>query len=227
MQWTEILTWLSSVDGSRVVTSAIVPFVAIVAAVLISSVIARGSITKLIERSDRVLRAAIVAELIGVARKASTWGSLTAGEQDRLDALSREASTRLRLVSHPGASSAATWAEHQLSSIKRDAHGFTAHAEQGYIELRDTLTQWHHKPRSIRKKFAEDLHRFAYAEADQGAYLMDKQREWEANQTTAQTDEPSATSTMEATPTTAASTSASTATIVATIDEERVQRPER
>jgi hypothetical protein len=213
MQWVDVIGWFGTDEGWRVFSTAVLPFVTVFVAVLVSSAIARGSIKKLIGHSDRQLRAAVVGEFIGAARKAATWGSLSAAEQDRLDTLSREASTRLRLLAHPGASVAATWAEHQLTAIKRDAAGFSTQAEQSYLELRDALTQWHHKPRSIRKRFAEDLERFAYVDTDQTADLLQKQRQWAAQQQAEQSVVPAPPLVAE--------------TLIATIVDERVEHPDR
>jgi hypothetical protein len=213
MQWIDVIEWFGTESGWRFFSTAVLPFIAVFVAVLVSSAIARGSIKKLIGHSDRQLRAAVVGEFIGVARKAATWGSLSAAEQDRLDTLSREASTRLRLLPQSGASVAATWAEHQLTAIKRDAAGFSVQAEQSYLELRDALTQWHHRPRSIRRKFTEDLERFTYGDSSQSADLLQKQRKWAAQQ---HAEQP-VVSTPPVVP----------ETLIATIVDERVEHPDR
>lgn len=179
--WNDFLTWFYSDEGSRVVSTAIVPFLSIIIGAVIAALVARGIVGRLLTREDRDDRAAAVAGFIEVARQATQWANLPAANQDHLDALASASSIRLRLLPTHGAASAAEWAEHQIRKIKGNSASFSVQSEQDYVDFRDRLTEWQHKPRSARKLFAIDLQQFTLETttvADDG--LVERQQQWAA-----------------------------------------------
>ena len=185
--WNDFLTWFYSDEGSRVVATAIVPFLSIIIGAVIAAVVARGIVGRLVTREDRDDRAAAVAGFIEVARQATQWANLPAANQDHLDALASASSIRLRLLPTNGAASAAEWAEHQIRKIKGNSASFSVQSEQDYIDFRDRLAEWQHKPRSARKLFAIDLQQFTLETttvADDG--LVERQQQWAAEQAAAE-----------------------------------------
>ena len=179
--WNDFLIWFYSDEGSRVVSTAIVPFIAIILGAVIAAFVSRGIVGRLLAREDRDDRAAAVGGFIEVARQSTQWANLTASNQDHLETLSSAASVRLRLLPTHGAASAAEWAEHQIGKIKGNSASFSVQSEQDYIELRDRLAEWQHKPRAARRLFAIDLAQFQL-ETTAGAddELVERQQQWAA-----------------------------------------------
>lgn len=185
--WNDFLTWFYSDEGSRVVSTAIVPFLSIIIGAVIAALVARGIVGRLLTREDRDDRAAAVAGFIEVARQATQWANLPAANQDHLDALASASSIRLRLLPTHGAASAAEWAEHQIRKIKGNSASFSVQSEQDYVDFRDRLAEWQHKPKSARKLFAIDLQQFTLETttvADDG--LVERQQQWAAERAAAE-----------------------------------------
>jgi hypothetical protein len=185
--WNDFVEWLYSDAGWRVVSTAIVPFLAIIIAALIAVGVTRGSISRLLAREDRDDRAAAIGVFIEIARQATQWANQPAATQDHLDTLAAAASTRLRLLPSHGAAAAAEWAEHQIGKIKGNSANFSVQSEQDYIELRDRLAEWQHKPKAARRLFAIDLEQFKYETTS----VVDddrvgQQQQWAAEQAAAE-----------------------------------------
>ena len=184
--WTDFNEWLYSDAGWRVISTVIVPFLAIVLSAVIASLIARGFVRKILAREDREDRAAAVAIFIEVARQSTQWANLPTGNQDHAQTLASAASVRLRLLPSHGAAAAAEWAEHQIQKIKDNSASFSMQSEQDYVEFRDRLTEWQHKPKAARRLFAVDLAEFKAADTAVEEDLVERQRQWAAEQAAAE-----------------------------------------
>jgi hypothetical protein len=182
--WNNFVDWLLSDDGQRIITTAVVPFVAIIVAALIGASIGRGSARRVIAFHDRELKAAAVTALIGVGRKAASWSTLVAEEKQRVEHQSNEAEVRVRLLPLTGASLAADWAAHQLADMKKNSASFSFQAEQTLIEYRDRLIEWQYKPSRAKKLFALDLDRWRYEDTGVDKDLVEKQQQWAQEQLT-------------------------------------------
>lgn len=184
MQWgNDIIDWLASNEGERVLFGAIIPFLAIIVAGFIGAAIGRGSTTRVIAQYNRDALTAAVQALVLAGRKAAGWNSLSTVERVQVDHLIGEAETRIRLLPVAGASLAASWAAHQLEDMKRNSAGFSFQAQQTLAEYRDRLISWSEKPRSAKKLFGADLERWKYeTDADEQALVADQAR-WESTRT--------------------------------------------
>lgn len=184
MQWgNDIIDWLASDEGERVLFGAIIPFLAIIVAALIGGAIGRGSTKRVIAQYNRDALTAAVQALVLAGRKAAGWNGLSTVERVQVDHLIGEAETRIRLLPVAGASLAASWAAHQLEDMKRNSAGFSFQAQQTLAEYRDRLIAWSEKPRSAKKLFGADIDRWKYeTDADEQALLAEQAR-WESSRT--------------------------------------------
>ncbi len=176
--WNDFVSWVTSDTGWRVISTAIVPFVAIVVAGVVAAAIGRGSARRTIEQHDREHKASAVATLIGAGRKAAVWSSLSAPEKDHYENLASEAEVKVRLLPVSGSSLAADWAAHQLAEMKRNSASFSFQADQTLEEFRDRLIEWQHRPGRAKKLFRMDLERWRYDQPEVGDPLVAQQREW-------------------------------------------------
>lgn len=163
--WNTFTDWLSSSDGSRIVTDAILPFVAILLAGLIATLVSRAMISRLLELRDREVKAVAVTSLIGSARRAIDWSDLGGEERSHATHLADEAGVRLRLLPVAGSGMAASWAEHEIQAIRGNSATFRFQAEQTFSDVRDRLVEWQAKPARAKKLFRTDLERWK-AEGD-------------------------------------------------------------
>ncbi|MDF1478583.1 hypothetical protein PYV02_05740 [Leifsonia sp. H3M29-4] len=182
--WNDIVRWAGSSEGWRIITGAILPFIAILAAGLIAGLIARGSTKRLIAQQDRQHKAAAVASLLAAGRKAATWSTLSASEKDHVDHQASEAEVRVRLLPVDGAALAADWAAHHLATLRQNSANFSFQAEQDLADLQDGLIAWQNKPAKARRLFAQDLAAWKYETPSAEDELTTKQREWAASQQT-------------------------------------------
>jgi hypothetical protein len=180
--WNEFLDWFNSSEGNRVVTTMVLPFIAIVVAGIVAALVARGSIARLLTRQETAARASAVEALIAVGEKASQWSGLSGSTREHFEAQSSVASIRVRLLPATGSAMASSWAEYQLADIKRNSANFSVQADQGYAEYRDRLIEWHHRPSRARKLFTGDLDRFRLDSAGDDTDLIERQRRWKAEQ---------------------------------------------
>ncbi|MCU1542952.1 MAG: hypothetical protein JWM50_817 [Microbacteriaceae bacterium] len=183
--WNDILNWLNSAEGARLLSTTVFPFIAIVVAGVVAALIARGSITRLFAKQERAQRASAVEALIAVGEKASQWSGLSGETRDHFEAQTSVASIRVRLLPSAGAAMASAWAEYQLAEIKRNSANFSVQADQGYAEYRDRLIEWHHRPSRARKLFVNDLERFRLDSANDDTDLIERQRRWKSEQPSA------------------------------------------
>ena len=180
--WNDIVRWFTSSTGQSVFTNAILPVLAILAAAIIATLIARGSIKRLIAQQEREQKASAIATLIGSGRRAATWSTLSAAEKDHVDHQISEAEVRVRLLPAAGASLAADWAAHKLASMKTNSVNYSFQADQDLSDLEDGLIAWHAKPSRARKLFAQDLASWKYETAAPVDDLSSKQNAWNAKQ---------------------------------------------
>lgn len=180
--WNDVLSWFSSNDGQTVITSAIVPFVAILVAGIVAAAIGRGSTKRLLTLNDRENRIAAVATMIGAARRASVWNTLPLPEQQHADHVASEADVRVRLLAVPGSGLAADWATHEIATMKKNSVSFSFQAEQSLIEFRDRMVTWQAKPSRARKLFKADLESWAYDDAQNKSDIVSQQQAWAAAQ---------------------------------------------
>jgi hypothetical protein len=162
----DFLDWFNSSEGTRVVTTMVI----------------RGSIARLLSKQEVAQRASAVEALIAVGEKGSQWSGLSGQTRDHFEAQTSVASIRVRLLPAPGAAMASAWAEYQLAEIKRNSANFSVAADQGYAEYRDRLIEWHHRPSRARKLFTQDIERFRLDSAGDDIDLIERQRRWKAEQ---------------------------------------------
>ena len=187
--WNDIVRWFNSEAGRDVLTNAILPFLAIIVAAVVATLIARGSIKRLIAQQDREQKASAIAALIASGRRAAGWSTLSAAEKDHVDHQTSEAEVRVRLLPVAGAALAADWAAHQLATMKANSVNYSFQAEQDLSNLEDGLIAWHAKPSRARKLFAQDLAAWKYEAAVPPVDdLASKQQAWTAKQS--ESDQP-------------------------------------
>lgn len=163
MNWgNDLLQWLASDDGWRVLSGAIIPAAAIVIAGTIAALMGRASTKRLITLHQRDALAAAIGAFLLAGRRAASWNSLGDVDRAQLDHLIAEAETRIRLLPIAGAGLAATWAAHELAAMKRDSAGFQFQAQQTLGEYRDRLVAWSEKPRTAKKLLGADLERWRF-----------------------------------------------------------------
>ena len=182
--WNDFLDWLNSDNGSRIVSTAVIPFVAIVVAGIVAALIGRASARKVIELSEREVRASAVTALISAARKAAVWNTLPAPEQQHIDHLIGDAEIRLRLLPIAGTGLAADWARHEIAGMKRNAISFSFQAEQSLLVFRDRLIEWQGRPSRAKRLFKNDLDSWAYDSSASEQELVHQQQKWAAQQVT-------------------------------------------
>ena len=185
--WNDFLAWFESADGEMMMGNVIIPFVAILVAGIVAAVIGRGSTKRLITLNDRENRVSAVATMIGAARRASVWNTLSVPEQQHADHVASEADVRVRLLAVPGSSLAADWAAHEIASMKRDSVSFSFQAEQSLIEFRDRMVTWQGKPGRAKKLFKNDLDLWAYEDSKNKNDIVSQQQAWAAAQVASET----------------------------------------
>lgn len=194
--WNDLNDWTSSDDGWRVLSGAIIPFIAIVVAGIVAALIGRGATKRVVSLQEREAKNAAVAGLISAARKAANWGSLGHDERAYADHLAEDADIRLRLLPVTGAPTAANWAQHEIADIKKNSSTFSFQAEQSLTEFRDRILEWQARPGRARKLFKSDLERWKFDSPDPDADLIKRQQDWNADKVdSARTPEPAPTPT--------------------------------
>ncbi|MDQ1529415.1 MAG: hypothetical protein QOH77_1205 [Actinomycetota bacterium] len=177
--WNDFVTWSNSATGTRIITTAILPFVAIVVAGVLAALIARASSKRVIDHQNREIKAAAIMALIGAGRRAAVWSSLGADAKQHVDSLISEADLRMRLLPVTGAIAAADWAAHELEGMKKNSSNFSFKAEQTFFDYRDRLLDWQLRPAKAKKLFAFDLVQWQYedGQTSQSSLVM-QQQEW-------------------------------------------------
>jgi|GEM_PF-306467 len=183
--WNDLTEWTASNDGWRLISGAIIPFVAIVVAGVVAALIGRGATKRVVAMQEREARNAAVTAIVSAARKAATWGSLGHDERAYADHLAEDADIRLRLLPVAGAPLAANWTQHEIADIKKNSSTFSFQAEQSLAEFRDRLLEWQARPGRARKLFKSDLERWKFDSPDPDAALIARQQDWNADQAAA------------------------------------------
>jgi hypothetical protein len=206
--WNDLIDWTSSDDGWRVLSGAVIPFVAIIVAGVIAALIGRGATKRVVSLQEREAKTAAVSGVITAARKAATWGALGHEERGYADRLAEDADIRLRLLPVAGAPLAANWAQHEIADIKKSSSTFSFQADQSLSEFRDRILEWQARPGRAKKLFKSDLERWKFETPDPDADLVKRQQEWNADQVAArkvpqssETPTPTTTSLRSAAPT--------------------------
>jgi len=180
--WNDLTDWTSSDTGWRVLSGAVIPFVAIVVAGVIAALIGRSATKRVVALQERESKNAAVAAILTAARKAAAWGSLGHDERAYADHLAEDADIRLRLLAVQGAPLAANWAQHEIADIKKNSSTFSFQADQSLAEFRDRLLDWQARPSRARKLFKADLERWKFESPDPDADLIKRQQDWNADQ---------------------------------------------
>lgn len=179
--WNDFLGWTGSNGGWRIVSGAIIPFIAIVLAGVIAALIGRAATKRAIDLHEREARNAAVSNVVAAARKAANWGNLGHDERAYADHLAEDADIRLRLLPIPGAVVAANWAQHEIADIKKNSSTFSFQAEQSLAEFRDRMLEWQARPARARKLFRADLERWKFETPDPDQDLIRRQQQWNAD----------------------------------------------
>ena len=180
--WNDFVDWFNSAAGQRIITSAIIPFIAIIVAGIIAAAIGRGSAKRVIALSDREDKASAVTALISAARKAAVWNTISAPEQSHVTSLIGEADIRLRLLPLSGTALAADWAQHEIADMQKNAVSFSFQAEQSLLGFRDRMIEWQTHPGRAKRLFKNDLDSWAYESSLADQELVHQQQAWAAQQ---------------------------------------------
>lgn len=180
--WDSFVTWFYSDSGSLIFSTAIVPGVAILVAGIIAALIGRGSTKRIMNLHNQAERTAAVTAIIGAARRAANWNSLSVSEQQHAENIALECDVRLRLLPTAGSGMAADWSAHQIADLKKQAVSFSFQASQTLKEFKDRLIEWQFSPGRAKKLFKSDLDSWAYESSLNDQDLVAQQQAWEAQQ---------------------------------------------
>jgi hypothetical protein len=185
--WNDFVEWLGSDEGWTVLSTVVIPFVAIVVAGIVAAAIGRNSMRRMIALNDRERRTAAVTALIGAARRASKWNTLSVPEQQHAEHLAHEADVSIRLLPLNGTAMTADWAAHEITQMKKNAVSFSFQAEQSLVDFRDRLVEWQAKPSRAKKLFKNDLDAWAYESSQSDQELVQQQQQWAKQQVASET----------------------------------------
>ncbi len=163
--WNAWTDWATSVDGRDILTTAVLPFIAILAAGIFAAILARGGMARLVQRQDAEAKAAVIASALADARSAGAWASLSLAEQEQLDFRVAEAFAHLRMTASTGSDLAAEWGTLKVRVIKQKAMAGAGAAESEIRDLEDSLILWHRHPARAGRFFREDLETLRYKAA--------------------------------------------------------------
>lgn len=191
--WQALVRWLNTADGQTILTTVVLPFVAILTAGLLAVLIARASSTRLMHHRDKSEKAAAISGLLAVCRRVTIWTSLSSAERDHLDYQITESTVRLRLLPIAGADLAAEWSQAMVSAIKRNSAALIDEADKGLADLENGLILWYRRPGVAKKQFKTEL---PYLRTDVTSLdhdLIARQKQWQATQDGKTTAAPAAT----------------------------------
>jgi hypothetical protein len=187
--WNDLLDWIQSDAGWRIISGAIIPFVAIVLAGIIAAAIGRSATHRLVTQREFETRASAVAALVAAGQAVATWHSQGPDAKEHSELLATQADVQVRLLPIAGADLAADWATHQLRDMRTNSVSYSYQAEQTLDEYRDRLVEWLHRPARAKKLFANDLDRWRYADKAVDPVVLEQQR-WAEEQYSAVSGEP-------------------------------------
>lgn len=180
--WNDFVSWLTSSAARPAVLTAVVIFVAILAAGLLAAWIASAAIRRVVAQRDREAKTGAIAALVDAATEASVWNSLTPQEQVFADRVVSQADLVVRLLPIRGSDVAANWAAHQLHELKRASATFGYQLDPAVIEFRDRLLEWERRPSRTRKQFQNDLVRWRTQRQEPDQVAVEAQDAWVAEQ---------------------------------------------
>jgi hypothetical protein len=180
--WSDFISWLTSNAARPTVLTAIVLFVAVLAAGLLAAWIASAAIRRVVAQRDREAKTSAIAALVDAATEASVWNSLTPQEQVLADRVVGQADMVVRLLPVRGSDVAANWAAHQLHELKRASATFGYQLDPAVVEFRDRLLEWERHPSRTRKQFQNDLVRWRTQRQEPEQAALDAQDAWIAEQ---------------------------------------------
>lgn len=160
--WNDLVDWISSDDGWRIVSGAIIPFIAIVLAGVIGAGIGRAGIKRLVAQRDFETRVAAVAALVSAGQNAARWHSQGPDAREHAQQVATEAHVAARLLPVPGADLAADWAAHQLEAMRVNSVNFGLTSDATLAEYQNRLVEWVRHPRRAKQLFSSDLARWDY-----------------------------------------------------------------
>lgn len=160
--WNDLLDWLASDAGWRVLSGAIIPFVAILVAGLVAAGIGRAAVRRLVDQRDFETRVAAVAALVTAGQNAARWHSQGPDAREHAQQVATEAHVAVRLLPVAGADLAADWAAHQLEAMRVNSVNFSINAEETLAEYQNRLVDWLRHPRKAKRLFSSDLNRWDY-----------------------------------------------------------------
>src|SRR4051812_11121819 len=187
--WNDFVDWFYSDEGWKIISGAVIPFVAIVVAGIIAALIGRSAIKRLVEQRDRETRSQAVSALVVAGRDAARWHSQSPDGRDHSERIANDADVTVRLLPIAGAGLAADWARHQINDMRVNSVSFSFQADQTLDEYRDRLVKWVEKPGKARKLFAADLERWRYEDGTVDPVVVEQQK-WAEAQFTAEGGEP-------------------------------------
>lgn len=160
--WNDLVDWITSDDGRRLLSGAIIPFVAIVLAGIIAAGVARSGIKRLVAQRDFETRVAAVAALVSAGQNAARWHSQGPEAREHAQQVATEAHVAARLLPVPGADLAADWAAHQLDAMRVNSVNFGLTSDATLGEYQNRLVEWVRHPRRAKQLFGSDLDRWDY-----------------------------------------------------------------
>ncbi|GHF17474.1 hypothetical protein [Pseudolysinimonas yzui] len=160
--WNDIVDWLASDQGWRILSGAIIPFVAIVLAGIIGAAVGRAGVHRLVDQRDFETRVAAVASLVTAGQNAVRWHSQGPDAREHAQQVATEAHVAVRLLPVPGADLAADWAAHQLEAMRVNSVNFSLAADDTLAEYQNRLVDWLRHPRKAKRLFSSDLDRWDY-----------------------------------------------------------------
>lgn len=164
--WDDLVAWASTDAGWRILSSTLIPVVAILVAGLVGAGTARSSIQRLLAQRDREQRVAAVTALVTAGQHAAKWGSLSTGAREHAEELASRADIEVRLLPARGSEMAADWAAHQIATMRTESVSYSFQAEESIGEYVDRLADWLHHPRRAKKLFGADLEAWRYLAAE-------------------------------------------------------------
>jgi hypothetical protein len=180
--WNDLISWLTSSAARETVFAAVVLFVAVLVAGLLSAWIAGAAIRRVVGQRDREVKTAAIAALVDAATEASVWNSLTPQEQVLADRAVGQADILVRLLPIRGSDVAANWAAHQLHELKRASATFGYQLDPAVVEFRDRLLEWQRRPTRTRRQFQNDLARWRTQRPEPEQASPEAQDAWVAEQ---------------------------------------------
>lgn len=160
--WNDIVEWLASDDGWRILSGAIIPFVAIVLAGIIAAGIGRAGVRRLVDQRDFETRVSAVASLVTAGQNAVRWHSQGPDAREHAQQVATEAHVAVRLLPVVGADLAADWAAHQLEAMRVNSVNFSLTSDDTLAEYQNRLVEWLRHPRKAKRLFSSDLDRWDY-----------------------------------------------------------------